>query len=90
MNTIKDIIRTAKKVNWKSVGIKALKTFIQAFVASIYINDFLTATDIRSLKAVAISTATAGAAAGLSAVWNMCVEYFNATVLETETEESAD
>ena len=57
----------------KDVGIRALKTFIQAFLGSITINNFMFIDDVNGLKSVFYSTLIAGISAGVSAVWNMIV-----------------
>ena len=90
MNKVNKIISTFKDINWKSVGIKALKTFIQAFVASVCISDFLFVTDIETLRTMAVSTAIAGASAGISAVWNAGIEYFDVTVLDIDSEDDEE
>lgn len=60
-----------KMVNWKDIGERALKTFVEAFVATVAASDFLNAYDGRSLKQALCTTLVAGIAAGISAVWNV-------------------
>lgn len=53
----------------KDIGIRALKTFVQAFMSAVSI-DVLTATTDRSVwKSVLLG----GIAAGISAVWNLAL-----------------
>ncbi len=58
-----------KKTNWKDIGSRALKTFVQAFVAVLLLG-VTDVTDIESGKTLAI----AALAAGISAVWNFVKE----------------
>ena len=63
-----------KKINWKDIGIRALKTFIQAFIGSIILG--ITSIDYTTLtkdnyKAVLLPIAIGGISAGISACWNM-------------------
>lgn len=59
-------------MNYKDVAIRALKTFIQAFVpviiAAFQVADF---TDWNEVKTIGYSALISGAAAGISAVWNV-------------------
>ena len=60
-------------INWKDVAVRALKTFVQAFIATAgaeLAGIDLFATDRHMLCAVAVSAA----AAGISAVWNGMIE----------------
>ncbi len=60
-----------KNINWKDVGIRALKTFIQAFVSIAIAQlggiDFI---EGENLQNVLIGIAISAGAAGISAVWN--------------------
>ncbi len=60
-----------KNINWKDVGIRAFKTFIQAFIsiaiAGLSGVNFIEGED---LKNVLIGIAISAGAAGVSAVWN--------------------
>jgi hypothetical protein len=63
-----------KKIQFnKDILIRAVKTFIQAFIGSITINSFLVVNDINALKAVLYSTLIGGLSAGLSAIQNMLI-----------------
>lgn len=59
-------------MNYKDIAIRALKTFIQAFIP-VVATAFATAdiTDLSNIKAIAYSALISGVAAGISAVWNV-------------------
>ena len=61
-------------MNYKDILIRALKTFVRAFVP-VVAAAFATAdlTELDNLKAVAYSALISGAAAGISAVWNIII-----------------
>ena len=50
---------------------RASKTFIQAFLGSVVVENFTTVKDVDGLKTVLYSTLLAGVAAGISAVLNI-------------------
>ena len=68
-----------KKIDWKDVGKRAGKTFIQAFLASgaLDINKLMMITDIESAKAILRPMLIAAVSAGISAVWNMVTGYIS-------------
>lgn len=55
----------------KDIIIRAVKTFIQAFLGTVTADGFMNVTDTEGLKKVIIATVIAGISAGVSAVWNM-------------------
>jgi len=55
----------------KDTAVRALKTFIQAFLAAISVDSLFGVTDLDSLKKVLVTILIAAVAAGISAVWNM-------------------
>jgi len=55
----------------KDIAIRALKTFIQAFLSAISVDALFGATDLDTFKKVLVSILIAASAAGISAVWNM-------------------
>lgn len=59
----------------KDVLNRALKTFAQAFLGSITINNFLVVTDVSTFKTVLYSTLIGALSAGISALWNMLLTY---------------
>ncbi len=64
-----------KKYNWKDIGNRAIKTFIQAFIASVGANLTVLSEAIGNdnLKGVIISIGIGAVAAGVSAVWNIVI-----------------
>ena len=66
-----------KKIDWKDVGKRAGKTFVQALLASgaFDMDKLVMITDVESAKAILRPMLIAGVAAGISAVWNMATRY---------------
>lgn len=64
----------------KDFAVRAGKTFIQAFLASLSIDMIVGVTDFEALKKVALSVLIAAVAAGISAVWNMTLEKVNSYI----------
>ena len=60
-------------VNWKDVAIRAIKTFVQAFVA--FVGTELAGMDLFAIdKSMWAAVGISAAAAGISAVWNGMIE----------------
>ena len=66
------------RVDWKDIGKRAGKTFVQAFVATVgvYGEQIAGIRDLESAKAVLVPIAVGGISAGISAVWNVMAGYF--------------
>lgn len=62
----------------KDIAVRALKTFIQAFLSAISVDALFGVTDLDTLKKVLISILIAAGAAGISAVWNMVRDMIDA------------
>lgn len=63
----------------KDIVIRALKTFVQAFLSAVSVDALLGVTDFDTFKRIGISMLIAGSAAGISAVWNTMLEAKNIT-----------
>lgn len=72
-----------RKINWRDVGTRCGKTFVQAFIASIGINQISAITDADSAKTILSSMLVGGLAAGISAAWNVGL---NCILKESEDE----
>lgn len=66
-----------KKIHWKDVGIRAGKTFVQAFAANVSMEQIMAVTDTESAEVILHSMLIAGLSAGISAVWNMVAGYLS-------------
>lgn len=62
----------------KDIIVRAAKTFIQAFVASISVDGLIITTDKDAMVRVGTSMLIAGVSAGISAVWNFIQKTVNA------------
>ena len=77
----------------KDILARAGKTFIQAFIGSITIDGFFGVTDFDAIKRIGLSILVAGVAAGVSAVWNMMLDFIYRKIdeaLPTEDELTAE
>lgn len=62
-----------KNVNWKDVATRAIKTFVQAFIACAGAE--LAGMDLFAIdKGMWVAVGLSAAAAGISAVWNGMIE----------------
>lgn len=60
-------------INWKDVAVRALKTFVEAFIA--FVGAELAGMDIFAIdKGMWCAVGLSAAAAGISAVWNGMIE----------------
>ena len=78
---------TKEKV--KDIITRASKTFIQAFIGSITIDGFFGVTDLDAIKRIGLSMLVAGVAAGVSAVWNMVLDFIYRKIDEAMPTEEA-
>ena len=87
--TDKERVIQLTKEKIKDVLTRASKTFVQAFIGSITIDGFFGVTDFDAIKRIALSMLVAGVAAGVSAVWNMVLDFIYRKIdeaLPTEAE----
>lgn len=68
----------------KDILIRALKTFVQAFLSYLSIDGFFGVTDYTALKKIALSLLIGALAAGVSAVWNALIEWVNRRIDELD------
>ena len=59
----------------KDVLIRAGKTFAQAFISALSVDALFGVTDFTALKRIGITILIAAGAAGVSAVWNMVLDF---------------
>ena len=80
------------KAKVKDIVARASKTFIQAFIGSFTIDAFFGVTDTETIKKIGLSMLVAAVAAGVSAVWNMLLDFVYRKIDEaipTESESEA-
>lgn len=83
-------IEKLKNLNWKDIGIRALKTFIQAFVSSFTIDAVFGVTTFDGLKSVLISVLIAATASAISATWNFVTNYISEKIGMIEITDDID
>lgn len=60
-----------KEIDWRDVGARALKTFLQTFIAYLTVDELFSFTDARATLRLLLTAAVSALAAAVSAVWNM-------------------
>ncbi len=72
------------RVDWKDVGKRAGKTFVQAFVAAVGVHagQIAEIRDFESAKSIVTPIVVGGIAAGISAMWNVVM----GCILQKESE----
>lgn len=68
-------------MKWKDIGVRAAKTFVQAFMGAISIDVLFASAD----RSVWRSVLLGGIAAGFSAVWNFALREMGGADNDTET-----
>lgn len=63
------------RINWKDIAIRALKTFLQAFISAFSIDSLIGISDTRAMKRALLAVLISAVAAGISALWNLCLEW---------------
>ena len=79
------LIEKLKALNWSDIGVRALKTFIQAFISSFTIDAVFGVTTFDGLKAVLISILIAATASAISATWNFVTNYVSEQIIDVES-----
>lgn len=63
------------KAKIKDILARAGKTFAQAFISALSVDALFGVTDLDTLKRIGVSILIAAGAAGVSAVWNMVLDF---------------
>lgn len=79
------IIEKLKNLNWSDIGVRALKTFIQAFISSFTIDALFGVTTLDGFKAVLVSVLIAATASAISATWNFVANYVSEQIISEES-----
>lgn len=79
-----NLFQKIKQVDWKDVGKRTLKTFIEAFL-SVLTFDSLIYNFIEgggNERKILVTTGISALAAGITAVWNMISSYISENIIE--------
>ena len=79
-----NLFQRIKQVDWKDVGKRTLKTFVEAFL-SVLTFDSLIYNFIEGGgggRKILVSTGISALAAGITAVWNMISSYISENIIE--------
>jgi hypothetical protein len=82
MKTMNNLISKVKGSNWKDIIIRAVKTFVEAFLSYVTIDGIFEITDTTGAKRFLLTTGVSALAAGISAVWNLGMEIVSQKVSE--------
>ena len=79
-----NLFQKIKQVDWKDVGKRTLKTFVEAFL-SVLTFDSLIYNFIEGgggARKILVTTGISALAAGITAVWNMISSYISENIIE--------
>ena len=76
------------KINYRDVIIRAAKTFTQAFISAFGIDAIFGITDRAMLRKAILAMLISAVAAGISAVWNMGLEWLSNRIESIEITEA--
>ena len=79
-----NLFQRIKQVDWKDVGKRTLKTFVEAFL-SVLTFDSLIYNFIEgggNERKILVTTGISALAAGITAVWNMITSYISENIIE--------
>ena len=76
------------KAKARDIIIRAAKTFVQAFLSYLTVDAFFGITDLNAAKKVALSLVLGAVAAGISAVWNLFINWLNSYIEGLEAKKS--
>lgn len=74
---------------WRDILERAWKTFFQAFLGSITIDSFFGVTNAGALKRVLLAVLVGAVSAGVSAVWNMLIQWLTIRIEELGDDEES-
>ncbi len=86
---MENFIKRVKNSDFKDIAIRAIKTFVEAFISYITIDGVFEITDTKGFKRFLLTTGISALAAGISAVWNLAMEIVSQKVAE-ELDELVD
>lgn len=71
-----------KRINWKDVAARTVKTFVAVFLGSLCVNVDLQGVDSKALARALFATLLSAVSAGITAVWNVLLEIFRDQINE--------
>jgi hypothetical protein len=77
-----NLIKKVKNSDFRDIAIRAIKTFVEAFISYITIDGVFEITDATGFKKFLLTTGISALAAGISAVWNLGMEIVSQKVSE--------
>lgn len=77
-----NLIKKLKNSDIRDIAIRAIKTFVEAFISYITIDGVFEITDATGLKKFLLTTGISALAAGISAVWNLGMDIVSQKVSE--------
>ena len=77
-----NLIKKLKNSDFRDIAIRAIKTFVEAFISYITIDGVFEITDATGFKKFLLTTGISALAAGISAVWNLGMEIVSQKVSE--------
>ena len=77
-----NLIKKVKNSDFRDIAIRAIKTFVEAFISYITIDGVFEITDATGFKKFLLTTGVSALAAGISAVWNLGMEIVSQKVSE--------
>ena len=82
-------IEKIKCLDWKDIGIRALKTFIQTFLACFTIDGIFEISSAEELKSFLLSLLIAATASAVSATWNFATNYIAEQITDNDELEAS-
>lgn len=79
---MKKLLQKLKQTDWKDIGKRAIKTFVETFLAYLTFDSIVGVTDSGALKTVIITTCISALAAAITAVLNMFISLISTNIGE--------